>query len=1034
MAILNWLHLSDWHQGGGDFDRQVVVRALMDDINKRAEIDPVLEQIDCVFFTGDLAFSGKKAEYESARNLLLEPVCAALDVRKERLFLIPGNHDLDRSKFKLLPPDLMKSFASSAKANEWLIGEEERSVLLTPFSAYQTFISEYGVPGFSGFGDSHKITVHDQEIGIVGMNSALMCGRPKYGKGEEADYGKLFVGEPQIIDPLHDVDKAQVRIALIHHPFEWLHTTDRGFVEARLLRGCDFILRGHVHQQGIQQIASTEGDCVIVRGGTCYNGRIPDRPQYMNAYNYVSYDTDTRQGTVYLRRWNLDNSGWTEDTDRSKEGKYPFSTGTPITPPLPPSSSTPSVATLQDVNVLTEGRWANARNKYLDYLSKQCEYINPRGIAQTENTVTLPLDAVYVSLRAEHKAIQYFDEAVAKISFTSGTLMADAPYPILSAATIETQTVESGAKSWRFNVGKPQPEVIMRKVELYEIVQRERLTVLLGAPGAGKTTMTRFVTACFVAACRNNLSDVTDAAGNRYGGIRLPILLRVASYAKALDTNYNLSLREFLSQPFKDTGIPDRERAEFFETALQQGRALVLLDGLDEVATGADRAHIARQIESFISGLEANCRVLVTSRIVGYREAHLTGAFAEYQMLDMDDGQIKEFLNRWCVEVEKFQTPNAGETANQNKGQEESLRLQQAIARSEGVRKLATNPLLLTILALIHRNQKHLPERRVELYCMASDTLLREWQTAQTEMKNVEVTKAEVARLLEPLAYQMHNTVETGLLDREEARRLLCEFDATPRRLSLKDPDVQERVDGFLTRVQEHSGLLVMHSTGKVGFLHLTFQEYFAARYLVNDFDEAKKLLRLHRHKARWEEPLRLAIATQTGANAAKLIRAALWHKEGGKAGTGYAPSEYEDILHRDLLLTARCLGDCADIESTLAREIADELTAICLNRTVKGPYEPLRKRILATLSGLASGEIGQGMQNQLLDALRDQDWNVRWNAASALGQVGQGSEAVLAALLAALRDQDGNVRDAAWEALWTLTSENASISATLSE
>ena len=88
-------------------------------------------------------------------------------------------------------------------------------------------------------------------------------------------------------------------------------------------------------------------------------------------------------------------------------------------------------------------------------------------------------------------------------------------------------------------------------------------------------------------------------------------------------------------------------------------------------------------------------------------------------------------------------------------------------------------------------------------------------------------------------------------------------------------------------------------------------------------------------------------------------------------------------------------------------------------------------RRILAALSGLASGKIGQEMQNRLLAALQDQVASVRRSAAIALRQVGQGSEAVLTALLAMLQDEEGLVRDAAWEALWTLTSDRASGSAT---
>ena len=103
----------------------------------------------------------------------------------------------------------------------------------------------------------------------------------------------------------------------------------------------------------------------------------------------------------------------------------------------------------------------------------------------------------------------------------------------------------------------------------------------------------------------------------------------------------------------------------------------------------------------------------------------------------------------------------------------------------------------------------------------------------------------------------------------------------------------------------------------------------------INDLDAITQRLRQYRHKAHREEFIRSVLALQTADNAAQLVRAALWHKDGAAATTGYVPSEYEDILRRDLLLTARCLGACVHIEPTLAREIADALTAICLNRTL---------------------------------------------------------------------------------------------------
>lgn len=183
--------------------------------------------------------------------------------------------------------------------------------------------------------------VGDTKVGIFGVNSALMCGREDPVTKQNDDKNKLTVGEPQVHDALRAIKDAPVRIGLIHHPFDWLTETDENIVEARMYEGCDFILRGHVHKPRVVVTKGTQGDCVIIPGGACFDKRVPYRMEYINAYNFVSFDTETRQGTVYLRRWNLDNTGWTADTDRSKDGKFPFSTGTPIiTPPQHPIPDT----------------------------------------------------------------------------------------------------------------------------------------------------------------------------------------------------------------------------------------------------------------------------------------------------------------------------------------------------------------------------------------------------------------------------------------------------------------------------------------------------------------------------------------------------------------------------------------------------------------------------------------------------------------------------------------------------------------------
>ena len=126
MAELTWLHLSDWHQRGKDFDRDVVQNALIVDITNWAKIDAELARIDFLVFSGDVAFAGQAEEYEAAIRNLFTPVLEAAGLSQDRLFIVPGNHDLDRKEFRYLPAEIKEPFESDAQVHEWLFHEKNR--------------------------------------------------------------------------------------------------------------------------------------------------------------------------------------------------------------------------------------------------------------------------------------------------------------------------------------------------------------------------------------------------------------------------------------------------------------------------------------------------------------------------------------------------------------------------------------------------------------------------------------------------------------------------------------------------------------------------------------------------------------------------------------------------------------------------------------------------------------------------------------------------------------------------------------------
>src|SRR5579864_7156030 len=108
-----WLHLSDWHQQGRELDRRAVRDALLEDLEKRESIDERLAEIDFIVFSGDLAFNGAAEEYTAVAEELLRPVLEVTRVPKNRLFIVPGNHDLERRTQRLLG-SWLKLFETSA--------------------------------------------------------------------------------------------------------------------------------------------------------------------------------------------------------------------------------------------------------------------------------------------------------------------------------------------------------------------------------------------------------------------------------------------------------------------------------------------------------------------------------------------------------------------------------------------------------------------------------------------------------------------------------------------------------------------------------------------------------------------------------------------------------------------------------------------------------------------------------------------------------------------------------------------------------
>ena len=651
------------------------------------------------------------------------------------------------------------------------------------------------------------------------------------------------------------------------------------------------------------------------------------------------------------------------------------------------------------------------RRAYLTWLRDQYYYLDPRGTIQTQRQVQVKLDEVYISLRAErelgadvYSKLRPHELAVLEAQLADETLSAEAR--------------EQLQDEFLWREAQRQTETLGAELmELSAAVTQHPQLVILGDPGAGKTTLLHYLALQHAQAMLDN-KDTSDAD---LGPTRFPIYMRISEYA--YDERWReRSLSDELAEMCNRNEMNARGLQDLMAQKLKAGNCLVMLDGLDEIVTADDRIGIVEKIMAFVRHHEgAGNRFIVTSRISGYRNAPLPAPFAHYTVQDMDEAQIERFLSRWTLAVERAQTPDVSEEQQHSAAQLEVDGIMAAVRGAAGVRRMAANPLLLRILALIHKSGARLPQKRVELYDITATTLAEGWRAAQGVAQSALAEKRHVDRILGELAYWMHAHRPTGLATKRDVIDQLGGAWARMKRQAwdMDDPpdDILDEVHKFLTQVRVHTGLFVERAPNRYGFMHLTFEEYYAARHLVARSKSRAKLIRRHLHDPRWEEPILLAlgfVGKDYPEDAAELLEAAILAEGALAEAEGFAPSDHEALLGRDYLFALRALGDQIPCDSVLLQRMIARLQNELLYPRGHANYRRYRRTLDERVAQLTGSEAEEPLSQALLSALRDESWHVRARAAASLGQLGAASEGVVSGLVALLGDADWAVRERA--------------------
>ena len=472
---------------------------------------------------------------------------------------------------------------------------------------------------------------------------------------------------------------------------------------------------------------------------------------------------------------------------------------------------------------------------YLEWLKNDCQYINVRGLqVGSDRANRMPIDEFFIPLSTVNTERQR--------DYMAGGSGRDDSDDIVSA---------------RHDMATSQ------RIDLHQAIQNDRL-VIIGDPGSGKTTFLRKVA---FEMCNQYLDH---AGGNRSEptGRSIPILINIGELISYENKDCK-DMPRFMNGPAWITHFAAWKSKEFkaelseayFEQILKRGTATVLIDGLDEATDNTKRAQIVQMVEA-ASKAYKDCRFVVTSRPAAYREEAVLNEFEHARIEPLDDEVIEGFLHKWAY----LQFQNDKRSAEKY-----YVELCDAVQSREEIRRLARNAVMLTALAVIHWNEKRLPDQRVELY----ESIIK-WLARSREQYPGRTKDKQCIEYLQALAYAMQSHTD----GRQVQVRRYAAAEAIAGKWHDKDrSEAIRQAEQFLEEEERDSGIVV--ARGKyIRFWHLTFQEYLAARALAGLENERNALLASDSiYKPEWREVMLLlagVLCNQTNERAESMFTAVL--------------------------------------------------------------------------------------------------------------------------------------------------------------
>ncbi len=443
-------------------------------------------------------------------------------------------------------------------------------------------------------------------------------------------------------------------------------------------------------------------------------------------------------------------------------------------------------------------------------LNPPLDYIEP--ITDESNIETLALDDLVEMVRSRHRE---------KLNHQCGILqLLDINHPVaLEQIYIDVNILEQIASQQWLDIselGSITPEDVDRfglgRIEESQIpgmqaVERYHKLRVLGRPGCGKSTFLKYLA-----------SQCNHA---HFAAKQVPIFIKLRDFAASLQDHNPANLLEFIHQEFLSSDI---SQLSIIKRLLQEGRILLLLDGMDEVSN-EEEIIVLNEIRRFFDKYHKN-QFIASCRVASQKLA-LTG-FTDVEIAPFTEEQVKIFVRKWFVELSGTNATGALASASQFMDKLE-------LPENWRFRRLVTTPLFLHLACSIFHREKKFPNKQAEFYKQAMDLLLGKWD----ESRGIERDQIYQGFLL-PQKLKLLSQIASATFEQNQyffaqgvVERHISDYMEDLPEASLDPEEISHISESILKAIESQHGVLAERARGIFSFSYVALQEYFTARKIV---------------------------------------------------------------------------------------------------------------------------------------------------------------------------------------------------------